>query len=655
MKSAYDHLNTYLRDVVYTPADAVLDIDMLPEDCRDFGVSLRFFAECVIESQRLAHALSKGDLGGNLPVRANEISSPLKSLHASLKHLTWQAQRIAEGDYSQRVAFMGEFSNAFNVMIEQLEERKQNECREKARLQQYIDLLLTTTPNIIMVFDNEGIAVLASEAYIRRCNIASAEEIRGKSFTELFAPITSGEFVRHIESLMKYAIDSKDTMKTEQSIDFSREGDLRDYTILVTPMVYNGGTKIGTMFSFNDMTDTKQAQREAECARELAEQSTKAKSEFLARMSHEIRTPINAIIGMTAIGLAAKRIDKKDDSFSKVDEASKHLLGVINEILDMSKIEANKFELSYTDFHFRKMLDPVLSIIGMRIAEKKQKFIVNIDSALPTAIVADEQHLAQVIANLLSNAVKFTPELGTITLTAAMTGSVGSACTMRISVEDTGIGMSKEQQSHLFAPFEQADGSISRRFGGTGLGLSISKSIIEMMGGRIWVVSEIGKGSSFIIELTVQVGENTKEADASKFGLQNTAGIFKGNRVLIAEDVDINREIISAILEDTGVSIEFAENGLQAVECLKAAPDGFDLILMDIHMPEMDGYEATKCIRTAGHSIPIIAMTANVFREDIERCRDVGMNGHLGKPIDVFETISALSTYLHVRKDGETQ
>jgi len=651
MNSVAEKLYTYLGKVIYDPDNAALDVAELPDDWQDFGRGLKFFAESVVESQRFAHALAKGDLGGDVPPRSNEIASPLKSLHASLKHLTWQTQQIAEGDYVQHVDFMGEFSDAFNKMIEQLAQRKKSESNERARLQKYIDLLLSNTPDVVLVFDKEGKTVLASEAYITRSGLPPLNEIRGKTFTELFTCVSAQEFIDNMNVSIRDAMENANTIKTEQTIGFCGKENSRDYDIYVTPMLDDNGTMMGTMLSFHDTTEIKQAHREAELARELAERSTRAKSEFLARMSHEIRTPLNAIIGMTAIGGMSDRIEKKDDSFRKIDDASKHLLGVINDILDMSKIEANKFELSCSEFYFHKMLDHVTSIISMRIAEMDQSFVVDIDKDIPGIIYSDEQHLAQVITNLLSNAVKFTPSNGKITLIAKKTGSCEDSCSIRFTVKDSGIGMTEEQQNHLFVPFEQADGSISRRFGGTGLGLSISKRIVELMGGRIWVESAPGKGSSFHVEITVRASDELVIADEDGTETRTVKGIFKGKRVLIAEDVEINRSIISSILEDTGIEIDFACNGSDAVDRYKSARGVYDLILMDIHMPEMDGYEATGRIRASDQKVPIIAMTANVFREDIERCLMAGMNDHLGKPVDIGEIISTLRTYLNKRKD----
>ncbi|MDR3073670.1 MAG: GAF domain-containing protein, partial [Deltaproteobacteria bacterium] len=232
-------------------------------------------------------------------------------------------------------------------------------------------------------------------------------------------------------------------------------------------------------------------------AREAALSSTRAKSDFLANMSHEMRTPMNAITGMTTIAKGSASIEKKDYCLSKIEDAATHLLGVINDILDMSKIEAGKFELSIEKFNFEKMLQRVVNVITFRVDQKKQEFHVRIDRNIPRFLIGDDQRLAQVIANLLSNAVKFTPEEGTIRLDARFVKEEDNLCVIQIEVRDTGIGISEEQQGRLFNSFEQAERGTVRKFGGTGLGLAISKRIVEMMGGRIWIDSELGQGSTF--------------------------------------------------------------------------------------------------------------------------------------------------------------
>ena len=523
-------------------------------------------------------------------------------------------------------------------------------------------------------------------------------------------------------------------------------------------------------------------EKERDAAREQAERASKAKGDFLANMSHEMRTPLNAIIGMTAIARNSRDLEKKEYCLNKIGNASAHLLGVINDILDMSKIEANKFDLSPVDFSFEKTLQKVVNVINFRVDEKHQDFSVHIDQDIPKVLYGDDQRLSQVIANLLSNAVKFTPEGGTIHLSAKLDKKEGDLCVIKISVTDSGIGISPEQQTRLFSSFEQADTSTSRKFGGTGLGLAISKRIVDMMNGSFEVVSELGTGATFTfsVQLLEAAGEleeiaplvnwsgvrvlavdddpaireyfidiagrlgffcdtaadglaaletieqngsydvyfvdwkmpgldglglsrriketggarsvvimmsavdwDTVEDDAKQAGVNSflpkplfPSGIadcisralgveeqvaaaasdeeaferFEGRRVLLAEDVDINREIVVTLLEPTGIEIDCAENGAEAVKRFEQSPESYHMIFMDVQMPEMDGYEATRHIRASeapnAATIPIIAMTANVFKEDIEQCLEAGMNDHVGKPLDMNDVMDKLRRYL---------
>jgi len=408
--------------------------------------------------------------------------------------------------------------------------------------------------------------------------------------------------------------------------------------------------------------------------------ASRAKSDFLSNMSHEMRTPMNAIINMTKIAKKAGDLERKNYALGKIADASVHLLGVINDILDMSKIEANKFDLSPVEFNFEKMVKGVVNVVNFRIEEKKQKLIIQMDKDLPKTLICDDQRLTQVITNLVVNAVKFTPENGLIKIGIYLLSEENGLCKIQVSVIDTGIGISGEQQKRLFQSFQQAETTTSRKYGGTGLGLSISKSIVEMMGGKIWIESELGKGSTFAFTIQAKKGsEKPEENESEPADTRQTAADssdFTGHRILLAEDVEINREIVLTLLEPTHVEIDCAEDGLEAVEKYTKEPDKYELILMDLQMPEMDGYEATIKIRAfeknlnndsdsagsaegetqslpkagdARRRVPIIAMTANVFKEDIDNCIKAGMDDHIGKPLDFGTVLEKLGHYLIAR------
>ncbi|MDR1412228.1 MAG: response regulator [Spirochaetaceae bacterium] len=699
------------------------------------------------------------------------------------------------------------------------------------RQENYMSMLLGSSPDIIILFDGAGCFAYCTDVFLKAAGIGNFDLINGKRFREVFEPFAKNDvsaqtagseaaawmnagaagipnWLDHIDWLfanMNYAEAGIGANSLEEVLDISG-GNPRKYQIHFTPMRGDSGAVEGAVMIFHDVTDIENAKNEAEKAREAAERASLVKSEFLANMSHEIRTPMNAIIGMTNIARASNNIDKIQYCVGKISDASEHLLGVINDILDMSKIEANKLELSYSEFSFDKMLIKMANVINFRIEEKRQIFNARVDKDIPAAIICDEQRLSQVIANLLSNAVKFTPEGGTVILQAQLKSLEDlkqrirddglpelepNECVIQIEVSDTGIGLKPEQTALLFHSFQQADSGISRKFGGTGLGLAISKRIVEMMGGTIWVDSEFGKGSTFAFIIRVKQGEkaskrsllqagiswdnlrilavddmpeileyfnelsdqfgvycdiassayealklvtekggydiyfvdwkmpgmdgielareigkiksagasaldksatiilisaqdwNTVESEAREAGIKKfiqkplfasviadtineCLGVeeslpvvdaktedhadYTGRRILLAEDIEINREIVLTVLEPSGLEIVCAENGRIALEKYSADPAGFDIIFMDIHMPEMDGYEATRRIRAleaaAAKTVPIIAMTANVFKEDIEKCLAVGMDDHIGKPLDFVGVMRILRRFL---------
>ena len=307
------------------------------------------------------------------------------------------------------------------------------------------------------------------------------------------------------------------------------------------------------------------------------------------------------------------------------------------------------------------------AIISFRVEEKQQNLSLEIDKLIPAQLIGDDQRISQVITNLLGNAVKFTPEKGSINLVTRFIGIDNGLCTIQVSVSDTGIGISEEHLAGLFMSFQQAEASTVRKFGGTGLGLAISKKIVELMGGKIWVESEFGKGSTFAFTFQAMRGVgkalNSNGNDLGQNGKADappmTAVTFSGSRILLVEDVEINREIVLALFEQMDMEIDCAENGVEAVNMFSASPDRYNLILMDLQMPEMDGFEATRRIREIEaefasqtpkselpSGVPIIAMTANVFKEDIEKCLEAGMNDHIGKPLDMDTVMEKLRIYL---------
>jgi CheY-like chemotaxis protein len=408
------------------------------------------------------------------------------------------------------------------------------------------------------------------------------------------------------------------------------------------------GKVIGTVGIARDLTDRRRAEQERQ-ARQVAEAASRAKSEFLANMSHEIRTPLNAILGMSYLALRSGLDAPQRDYVSKVHRSAQLLLGIINDILDFSRIEAGKMQLEVTAFELDEVMDDVASVTGLQAQEKSLELVFEELPRVPARLLGDPLRLGQVLVNLTNNAVKFT-EQGRVTVSVEVVGQEAAAVLLRFAVRDTGPGISAEQHARLFQPFSQADASTSRRYGGSGLGLAICRNLVRLMGGGIGVQSAPGQGSCFhfTARFGLQLADAASQTGGAVRGPASSIAVAcaPGARVLLAEDNAINRELMCELLNGTGIRVEVAEDGRQALELLHS--QRFDAVLMDCQMPVMDGYEATRLLRRQPHlqGLPVIAMTASAMVGDREKALAAGMNDYIAKPIDIEELSATLARWL---------
>ena len=521
-----------------------------------------------------------------------------------------------------------------------------------------LDKVFSSSPDLIWYQDDQGRYMTVNPRFAAIVGKPEAEFI-GKTASEVLPANVAHNFIKDDEKTIK----STAPLSTEENIIFAN-GHEETLETVRTPIYDSSGSLVGLLGFARNITarvamekELRSTQIELEQAVNVANKANEHKGEFLARMSHEIRTPMNAIIGMTNI--AIKKLHEGEQRDPKIKEvkahmhqiesSSQHLLGLLNDILDLSKIEAGKIELAEEATELMQLADTVVSIMRPRCSEKNIDFVTFFDSLPHSTFLVDSLRLRQVLINLLGNAVKFTPEAGKIEFHIRKLDRQDNKTLLQFLVRDTGIGISEEALSTIFKSFEQADNRISKQYGGTGLGLAISQLIVQLFGGEISVDSSLGDGSVFSFSIwlkeTTSVLPKEEEIDI------DVADKFTGKRVMLVDDVEINRIIVMSFLEATGMIIEEAADGVEAVNKFMESPENaFDIILMDVQMPNMDGYEASLAIRALNRkdaqNVPIVALTANAFKDDIDKALKSGMNDHIAKPVEMDRLLKVLLKFL---------
>ena len=560
-------------------------------------------------------------------------------------------ERIQERDFALQSA-----KDQLEARVQERTQELQKEVNERVRAEELLSeerkvlrALIDNVPDFMYVKDAESRFVVANASVARSRELKRPEELLGKTDFD-FYPRELAEFCFQ---------DEQNVIRTKQAL-FNKEEECVDAAgnkswLLTTkvPLYDKNGQVTGIAGVGRDITKRREAEREMQRAREAAEAASQAKSEFLANMSHEIRTPLNGVMGMTDLALDTQLTPEQREYLETVKTSSDSLLTVINDILDFSKIEAGKIDLEAVDFNLRDCLELTLKTVAVRADEKGLELLCEVAPEVPELVRGDSTRLRQVVMNLVGNAIKFT-DRGEVALKVQVEAQEGQDRMLRFTVADTGIGIPEEKRELIFAPFSQADTSTTRKYGGTGLGLTISTRLVEMMGGRIWVESEVGRGSQF--HFTARLG--AADAKEIKVGTIAPPEVLRGVKVLLVDDNQTNRRILEGMLgrwQMHSTSVEDGEEALAQLSAAREAGKPFGLILTDMHMPKMNGFTLVERIRTRPElaTATIMMLTSSGHRGDAARCQELGVAAYLLKPIRQSELREAIARVLGAREqDG---
>ncbi len=622
LDSAQDGINKVINGEIYAYVDVlgVISYYMQKNNYTDIKIAGKIDIKL---DARMATQLDEPHLNNILNKALLLIDDKIKQDFYT-KWLSVKVEKVIDFKYLKELIFLV----IFLALISGFWIRRLSKTQEmlKYKNMEFMSIF-NETLNTVAIFE-DNICVDINDSGVKLLGAKTKEELLGKSLLDFIA-------LRHQEMALS-KIQRNEVEPYE--IVLIKQNNKEFPALLKHFTIENMKTKM-QIISFMDLTEIKEKELSLELAKYKAEESTKAKSEFLANMSHEIRTPMNGIIGMTHLALNTQLNDVQKSYVKKIDISANSLLGVINDILDISKIEAGKLEIYKVDFDMLKLIERVRDVVDFKAKEKGLFFEINYEKNRTNFLYGDDLRISQIIINLLNNAIKFTSS-GHVILNIRNEND-----SYTFEVIDSGIGMNLDQQRRLFESFSQLDASTTRKYGGSGLGLSISKQLVELMGGKIWVHSRLNQGTEFSFKLDIQKSKNDIKHEQKHCDIADIL-VLSSSQILLVEDNLINQEIILGFLQNTGIKVDVVGDGKEAIDIFRDNPKRYELILMDIQMPIMDGYEATKLIRNMDKNIPIIAISANAMNEDVIKSKNIGMNEHLKKPIEVEELYKVLLSYI---------